>query len=218
MIRVLLVDDHELVRTGVRSILERAPDIDVVAEASNGEEALKRVKESAPNIVLMDVSMPGIGGIEATRRMLRSNPGLGVIALTALDDDPFPSRLNDVGARGFLTKGCPAAEMIQAVRMVFRGQRFVSPEVAQKHTLMEWEGRANNPFQGLSTRETQVLQQILEGRRNQEISDILCLSPKTVSTYRQRILEKLDIRNDVELTRLAYRHGLLSDIEPSKRS
>lgn len=213
MIRVVLVDDHELVRTGVKSILEQAPDIEVVAEASTGEEAIRQVKESAPNVVLMDVNMPGIGGIEATRRIMRSNPGLSVIALTALDDDPFPSRLNEVGARGFLTKGCPAEEMIHAVRMVFRGQRFISPEVAQRHTLTEWKGAGENPFKGLSSRETQVLMQILEGRRNQEISDILCLSPKTISTYRQRILEKLDIRNDVELTRLAYRHGLLNDSE-----
>jgi two-component system invasion response regulator UvrY len=213
MIRLLLVDDHELVRTGVKSILERALDIEVVAEASTGEEALELVKKNVPDVVLMDVNMPGIGGIEATRRLLRAHPGLHVIALTALDDDPFPSRLNDVGARGFLTKGCPAQEMIHAVRMVYRGQRFISPEVAQKHTITEWKGGSANPFQGLSSRETQVLMQILDGRRNQEISDILCLSPKTVSTYRQRILEKLDIRNDVELTRLAYRHGLLSDAE-----
>lgn len=211
MIRVLLVDDHELVRTGVKSILERAPDIEVVAEASNGEEAIPLAKQSMPNVVLMDVNMPGIGGIEATRRILRHNPGMNVIALTALDDDPFPSRLNDVGAKGFLTKGCPAEEMIQAVRMVFRGQRFVSPEVAQKHTLSEWRGKNENPFQELSARETQVLLQILEGQRNQDISDTLNLSPKTVSTYRQRIMEKLGIRNDVELTKLAYRYGLLSD-------
>lgn len=211
MIRVLLVDDHELVRTGVKSILERAPDIDVVAEASTGEEAISLAKESMPNVILMDVSMPGIGGIEATRRILHNNPGISVIALTALDDDPFPSRLNDVGAKGFLTKGCPATEMIHAVRMVFRGKHFVSPEVAQKHTITEWMGKKANPFESLSSRETQVLLQILEGRRNQEISDILNLSPKTVSTYRQRILEKLGIRNDVGLTRLAYRYGLLSD-------
>ena len=213
MIRILLVDDHELVRTGVKSILERALDIEVVAEASTGEEAVELVRKIEADVVLMDVSMPGMGGIEATRRILNVNPGLNVIALTALDDDPFPSRLNDVGAKGFLTKGCPATEMIQAVRMVFRGQRFISPEVAQKHTIMEWKGGTTNPFKGLSSRETQVLMQILDGRRNQEISDILCLSPKTVSTYRQRILEKLNIRNDVELTRLAYRHGLLSDAE-----
>ncbi|MDJ0807730.1 MAG: response regulator [Gammaproteobacteria bacterium] len=213
MIRVLLVDDHELVRTGVKSILERAPDIEVVAEAATGEESLTLAKQHQPDVVLMDVRMPGIGGIEATRRIMHNNPEIGIIALTALDDDPFPSRLNDVGAKGFLTKGCPAEEMIYAVRTVYRGQRFVSPEVAQKHTITEWTGKNENPFQGLSSRETQVLLQILGGRRNQEISDILNLSPKTVSTYRQRILEKLGIRNDVELTRLAYRYGLLSDHE-----
>jgi two-component system invasion response regulator UvrY len=213
MIKVLLVDDHELVRTGVKSILERAPDIDVVAEASTGEESLQLARKHAPDVVLMDVGMPGIGGIEATRRILHGNPDIKVIALTALDDDPFPSRLNEVGAKGFLTKGCPAQEMIHAVRTVYRGHAFISPEVAQKHTITEWRAKCDNPFQTLSSRETQVLLQILNGRRNQEISDILNLSPKTVSTYRQRIQEKLGIRNDVELTRLAYRYGLLCDQE-----
>jgi len=112
---------------------------------------------------------------------------------------------------GYLTKGCPADEMIQAIRSVFRGQPFVSSDVARKHILTDWKRHSATPFQGLSSRETQVMLMILEGQRNQEISDGLSLSPKTVSTYRQRIYEKLDVRNDVELTRLAYRHGILSD-------
>jgi two-component system, NarL family, invasion response regulator UvrY len=211
MIKVLLVDDHELIRTGVRGILDKAPDIEVAAEASNGEEAVELVKKISPDVVLMDVNMPGMGGIEATRRVLRVNPKLKVIALTVLDDDPFPSRLHEVGAMGFLTKGCPADEMLRAIRAVYNGHHYIASEVARKHTLTEWHGSSDNPFKQLSSRETQVLLQILEGQKNQEISDILSLSPKTVSTYRQRIYEKLDIKNDVELTRLAYRHGILSD-------
>ncbi len=164
-----------------------------------------------PDVVLMDVNMPGIGGIEATRRLLRIAPDLKVVALTMLDNEPFPARLNEVGAMGYLTKGCPADEMIQAIRSVFRGQPFVSSDVARKHILTDWKRHSATPFQGLSSRETQVMLMILEGQRNQEISDGLSLSPKTVSTYRQRIYEKLDVRNDVELTRLAYRHGILSD-------
>lgn len=211
MITVLLVDDHELIRTGVRGILDNAPDIEVAAEASTGEEAVAQVREIAVDVVLMDVNMPGMGGIEATRRVLRVNPKLKVIALTVLDDDPFPTRLHEVGAMGFLTKGCPADEMLRAIRAVYNGHHYVASEVARKHTLTEWHGQNENPFKQLSSRETQVLLQILEGQKNQEISDILSLSPKTVSTYRQRIYEKLDIKNDVELTRLAYRFGILSD-------
>jgi two-component system invasion response regulator UvrY len=211
MITVLLVDDHELIRTGVRGILDKAPDIEVAAEASNGEEAVELVRKIDLDVVLMDVNMPGMGGIEATRRVLRVNPKLKVIALTILDDDPFPTRLHEVGAMGFLTKGCPADEMLRAIRAVNNGHHYIASEVARKHTLTEWHGHGDNPFKQLSSRETQVLLQILEGQKNQEISDILSLSPKTVSTYRQRIYEKLDIKNDVELTRLAYRHGILSD-------
>jgi len=211
MITVLLVDDHELIRTGVRGILDKAPDIEVAAEASNGEEAVELVRKIDLDVVLMDVNMPGMGGIEATRRVLRVNPNLKVIALTILDDDPFPTRLHEVGAMGFLTKGCPADEMLRAIRAVNNGHHYIASEVARKHTLTEWHGHGDNPFKQLSSRETQVLLQILEGQKNQEISDILSLSPKTVSTYRQRIYEKLDIKNDVELTRLAYRHGILSD-------
>jgi two-component system invasion response regulator UvrY len=159
----------------------------------------------------MDVNMPGMGGIEATRRVLRVNSKLKVIALTVLDDDPFPTRLHEVGAMGFLTKGCPADEMLRAIRAVYNGHHYIASDVARKHTLTEWHGHGDNPFKQLSSRETQVLLQILEGQKNQEISDTLSLSPKTVSTYRQRIYDKLDIKNDVELTRLAYRHGILSD-------
>ena len=211
MITVLLVDDHELIRTGVRGILDNAPDIEVTAEASTGEEAIEIVQQTPVDVVLMDVNMPGMGGIEATRRVLRVNPELKVIALTVLDDDPFPTRLHEVGAVGFLTKGCPADEMLRAIRAVYNGHHYIASEVARKHTLTEWYGQGDNPFKQLSSRETQVLLQILEGQKNQEISDILSLSPKTVSTYRQRIYDKLRISNDVELTRLAYRHGIISD-------
>lgn len=214
MIRVVLVDDHELVRTGVKGIIDGAMDMQVVAEAATGEEAIELVGKHTPDVVLMDVHMPGMGGIEATRRLLHKYDRLKVIALTALGEDPFPSRLNEVGAQGYLTKGCPAQEMIHAIRTVYMGKPYIAEEVAKKHVLSEWQGLSGNPFSGLSSRETQVLMQILEGRKNYQISDILCLSPKTVSTYRQRVMEKLNVHNDVELTRLAYRHGLLDDDKP----
>jgi two-component system invasion response regulator UvrY len=209
MIKLFLVDDHELVRTGIRRILEEAGDMEVVGEAGDGDEALKIARGLSPDVVLMDVNMPGMGGIECTRRMLRLLPRVRVIALTVLDDDPFPARLKEAGAVGFLTKGCPAAEMIEAVRTVNRGFPYVASAVARKHMLGEWQGTATSPFEELSSREMQVAMMILDGQRTQEISEALSLSPKTVSTYRQRIYDKLNVRTDVDLTRLAYRYGLI---------
>ena len=212
MIKILIVDDHELMRTGLRHILDAEADFEVVAEASDGNEALKLARQHEPDVVLMDVKMPGgMGGIEATRRMVRLLPTIKVIALTALDDDPFPARLNEAGAVGYLTKGCPATEMMQAIRSVQRGQAYVETEVARKHMLDQWQRREPNPFEELSAREMQVAMMILEGQRTQEMSSSLSLSPKTVSTYRQRIYEKLGVTTDVDLTRLAYRHGLIED-------
>jgi two-component system invasion response regulator UvrY len=211
MIKVLLVDDHELVRTGIRRILEEAGGMEIVGEASDGDTALKLASKTCPEVVLMDVSMPGMGGIEATRRMVRLLPDVKVIALTVLDDDPFPAYLNEAGAVGYLTKGCPAGEMIEAVRTVSRGFPYVAASVARKHVLAGWRGVAPIPFEELSSREMQIAMMILDGQRNQQISDSLSLSPKTVSTYRQRIYEKLQVKTDVEMTRLAYRHGFIKE-------
>jgi two-component system invasion response regulator UvrY len=211
MIKVMLVDDHELVRAGIRRILEEAGDMSVVGEASDGDEALRVVRNLEPDVVLMDINMPGMGGIEATRRVLRLVPGTKVIALTVLDDDPFPARLNEAGAIGYLTKGCPAKEMIEAVRTVNRGFPYVASAVARKHMLADWKGITASPFEELSSREMQVAMMILNGQRTQEIADSLSLSPKTVSTYRQRIYDKLNVSTDVELTRLAYRYKLIDE-------
>ncbi|MCF6282995.1 MAG: response regulator [Candidatus Polarisedimenticolaceae bacterium] len=211
MIKVLLVDDHELVRTGIQQILTRAGGVEVVGAVSSGEEALQQVAQLKPDIVLMDVRMPGMGGIEATRRILCSYPSLKVIALTVHDEDPFPARLHEAGAMGYLTKGCPADEMLNAIHLVAKGFPYISSEMAKKHALAEWSGQDQNtsPFVLLSHREMQVAMLILEGKKNQEVSDTLNLSPKTVSTYRQRVYEKLSVANDVELTRLAYRFGII---------
>jgi len=153
-----------------------------------------------------------MGGIEATRRMVRLLPEVKVIALSMLEEDPFPARLHEAGAVGYLSKGCPVTEMLEAIRTVHCGRSYVASCVARKHMLADWEGSATSPFQDLSCREMQVTLMILEGQRTPEISDALCLSPKTVSTYRQRIYEKLAIKTDVDLTRLAYRHGLIKDL------
>lgn len=211
MIKVLLVDDHELVRTGIRRILEEAPDIKVVGEAMDGETGLKMARSTLPDVVLMDLNMPGIGGLEATRRMVRLLPDVKVIGLSMLESDPFPAYMKEAGAVGYLTKGCPANEMVEAVRTVNRGFPYVASSIAQKHALADWEGHGSQPFAALSSREMQVAMMILEGQRSQEIAERLSLSTKTVSTYRQRIYEKLKVKTDAELTRLAVRFGLLKD-------
>lgn len=211
MIKVLLVDDHELVRTGFRHILQDSPGIEVVGEVECGEDAVIQAKQIKPDLVLMDINMPGIGGIEATRRIRRQNPATQVIAVTVLSDAPFPEQLHEAGALGYLTKGCPADELFQAIKMVASGRPFISSEVSQKLTLAMLTGtNPDSPFNRLSQREMQVLLMITQGQKTQFISDSLCLSPKTVSTYRHRLFEKLGVETDVELTLLAIRHGLIT--------
>lgn len=209
MIRVMLVDDHELVRTGFRLILDDAEDIEVVAEAASGENALQLIPEIRPDLVLMDINMPGIGGIEATRTIKRKFPEVHVIVVTVHSDAPFPAKLHEAGALGYLTKGCHASELLDAVRTVVKGKPFLSAEVAQKLSLAKLSGVDSEfPFESLSKREMQVLMLIVQGAKNQDISDTLCVSPKTVSTYRHRLFEKLGIQTDAELTMLAIRHGV----------
>ena len=214
MIRIMLVDDHDLFRAGVRSILQNQEGMIVIGEYANGEDALEAIRKEAPDLVLMDVNMPGIGGIEATRKALRLAPGVKVIAVTVLSEDPFPSQLLDAGARGYISKGSGSEEMIEAIRTVMRGQHYISSDVAQKLTLANFRNRGeSSPFGTLSAREMQVMLMITRGQSTQQISDALFLSPKTVSTYRHRLYEKLDVANDVELTHLAIRHGLLDNTQ-----
>ncbi len=214
MITVLIVDDHELVRAGIRSLLSTVNGIKVIGEASTGEEAIKMAREKHPNVVLMDVRMPGIGGLEATRKLLRTDPDLKVIALTVCGEEPFPSKLLQAGAAGYLTKGSGLDEMVQAIHSVFHGKRYISPEVAQQLALKHLSDEKATPFETLSERELQVMLMITSGQKVQEISDKLCLSPKTVNSYRYRLFEKLSVNSDVELTHLAIRHGIL-DTETS---
>jgi two-component system, NarL family, invasion response regulator UvrY len=209
LIRILIVDDHNLVRHGIQSMLNGVQGVKVVGEASNGEEAVKLARELRPDVVLMDLQMPGIGGLEATRKLLRIDPDIKVLVVTVRDDDIFPSRLLQAGASGYLTKGASDVEMIQAIRAVHSGQRYISPAVAQQLAFKHLTDTDDSPIESLSERELQVMLMIVHGLRPAEISDKLCLSPKTVNSYRYRLFEKLKVKNDVELTLLAIRHGLL---------
>lgn len=209
MIKILLVDDHELVRLGIKRILQDVSGLKVVGETSTGEEAVRLSKELIPDVVLMDVQMPGIGGLEATRKMVRHNPDIKVLALTIYGDEPYPSRLLQAGAVGYMTKGCAAEEMIRAIRTVHSGQRYISSDIAQQLALKRFTKAEDSPLDILSERELQIMLMITSGQKVQEISNKLCLSPKTVNSYRYRVFEKLSITSDVELTLLAIRLGLL---------
>ncbi len=210
--RVVLVDDHQLVRTGIRRLLGDAADIDVVGEAGSGEEALQLVRETSPDVVLMDVNMPGIGGLEATRKLLRIAPDLRIIALTIHVEEPYPSRLMEAGAMGYITKGCDENEILDAIGAVMRGERYIGTDIARQMALAGFDGTRAGGFDKLSQREMQVMMMVTQGYKMQEISDTLCLSPKTISTYRYRLYEKLGVETDVELTHLAIRHGMIDQM------
>lgn len=210
MIKVLIVDDHDLVRAGISRMLSDEPGLEVVGEAKSGEDAITFVREKNVDIVLMDIRMPGIGGLEATRRIIRVNDEVRVIAVTAVADDPYPARVMQAGASAFITKGADIQEMIRAIRVVHSGQRYISPEIAQKMALRPFEEELEKSvFDKLSEREMQIAMMIVNCQKVQDISDKLCLSPKTVNSYRYRLFEKLGITSDVELTLLAVRHGML---------
>ncbi|MDP3562695.1 MAG: UvrY/SirA/GacA family response regulator transcription factor [Legionellaceae bacterium] len=209
MIRVLIVDDHALVRMGIRRLLDDLPDMDVVGEAEGGEQALTLVKLHHPDVVLLDMKMPGIDGWEVTRRLNKSNPNVKVIAVTAMCTDTLPTRVLQLGAVGYLTKESGAEEMACAIRKVFKGERYLSPEIAQKMAINSLETSQELPFELLSERETQVMLMITQGVTVHEIAEKLYLSSKTVNGYRYRIFEKLGIKNDVELTHLAMKYRLI---------
>lgn len=215
MIKVLIVDDHHLIRTGIQRMLADVEGLSVVGEAEDGEHSIAKVRELSPDVVLMDVKMPGIGGIEATRKITRTYPDTRVIGLTAYGEDTYAQRLLQAGASGYLTKGASLDEMVRAIRVVNSGQSYIDPTIASTLVTKQLQGQGQNPFDVLSEREMQVALMIVNCQRVQEIADRLFVSPRTINTYRYRIFEKLDIRNDVELTHLAMRHGLIEIDVPS---
>lgn len=215
MAKILVADDHDLVRMGIVRMLSDVPGFEVVGEAKNGEEAVRLARECEPDVVLMDVKMPGIGGMEATRKVLAYNNRIKVIAVTSLSDDLFPERLMKAGASGYVTKGANFDEMIDAINTVLAGNLYMSSNVAQQLALRNFSGGSKSggsPFEALSERELQTAILIANGAKVQTIADTFCVSPKTINSYRYRIFEKLKINSDVELTLLAVRHKIL-DVE-----
>jgi len=209
LIKILLADDHDLVRLGIKRLLADATGISVIGEAETGEEAITLARKLDPNIILLDANMPGIGGLEACRRIIRHNPEIRGIALTVHADEPYPSRFLQAGASGYLTKGTGVDEMVKAIRQVNSGQRYISATVAQQLALKPFDAENVSPFDILSEREMQVMLMITAGDKVQHISETLCLSPKTVNSYRYRLFDKLAVDSDVALTHLAIRHGII---------
>jgi len=207
-ISVLLVDDHELVRSGIEYLLDADPDINVLATASSGEEAIELSNKLQPDVILMDLNMPGIGGSEAIQRILRHQPSAKIIALSVYDEGPIPQQSIQHGAKGYINKGCPADEMIKAVVTVYQGQNYLSSAVAT-NIIFSAQEPEQNAFNQLSKRELQIVGKIIDGHKINDIANALSISPKTVNTHRYRVHIKLGVTNDIELLRLAIDSGFV---------
>jgi two-component system invasion response regulator UvrY len=209
LIKVLVVDDHELVRTGICRMLADTVDIEVIGQAESGEMAIDMARRENPDVVLLDVNMPGIGGVETTRRLIQSVPTIKVLAVSGLAEEPYPSLLLKAGAKGYITKGAPLSEMVRAIKKVMQGGKYFSADIAEQIASSYLSDQQQSPFDLLSEREMQVAMMVVNCISAQEIADRLFVSVKTVNTYRYRIFEKLDVDSDVKLTHLAIRYGLI---------
>jgi two-component system, NarL family, invasion response regulator UvrY len=209
MIRVLLVDDHAVVRTGFRLLLQSLAEVEIVAEAESGEAACQRYLELAPDVVVMDLAMPGMGGLEALRRIRARDPQARVLALSAHDDPVHARRALREGALGFLSKRSAPEALVEAVTTVGAGRRYIDMRLAQKLALAEIEGAAKPPIERLSEREFEVFMRLARGATVQKIADDLNLSASTVGTHLYNIKQKLEVTNQSELTLLAIRHGII---------
>ena len=209
MIRVLLVDDHAVVRTGFRLLLQSLADVSVVAEAESGEAACQRYLELTPDVVVMDLAMPGMGGLEALRRIRARHPQARVLALSAHDDPMHARRALQEGAIGYLSKRSAPETLLEAVTTVAGGRRYLDAALAQKLALAEIEGAAKPPIEQLSEREFDVFIRLARGATVQKIAEDLKLSASTVGTHLYNIKQKLQVANQSELTLLAIRHGLI---------
>lgn len=209
MIKILIVDDHALVRMGIRRLLDDFSDMNVVAEAESGDMALSLVKTHQPDVILLDIKMPGMDGWEVTRRLKKTYSNINIIVLSAISTDPFPARVLQLGAMGYLSKESNIDEMVLAIRKVAQGERYVSTEIAQKMAINSLQSPEDTPFDRLSEREMQVMLMLAKGQTVPTIAKSLFLSTKTVNGYRYRMFEKLDIKNDVELIYLAMKHRVI---------
>ena len=213
-ITVLIVDDHTLVRDGIRSLLELVTDVEVVGEAANGREALEQVKELTPDVVLMDLAMPIMNGLEATRRIRREFPDTKILALTQYDDSEYVIPVIEAGASGFVTKMAAFSELASAIQAVYRGESYLTPSAAavlvQDHQVRTAEGGEKDAYDRLTDREREVFKLVAEGKTTREIAGMLFVSPKTVESYKTSMMNKLNIRGKTELIKFAVRRRIIT--------
>jgi len=209
MVQILIIDDQALVRTGLRYILDKSKEISGVSEASSGEAALNCNNRFRPDVIILSVNLPGLTGFEITRKLKRNHPRAKIIILAVHAKAPYPKRLLDAGASGYLTRDCEAEELLLAIKTVARDQRYIGGEAAKQLALSMLPGGGGSPFEHLSAREMEVMLKLTDGNRIPDIASLLCLSPKTVSTYKYRILGKLGARSEVDMMRMAMRYGLV---------
>lgn len=212
-IRVLLVDDHTIVREGVSALLELSPEIEIVGEAANGNEAMEMAREQPVDLVLMDLDMPVMGGLEATRNICKEFPGIKVLVLTQYDHREHVLSILEAGAHGFLNKSAASTELVSAIRAIYRGDSFLSPS-ATKHLVESYQletdsKKKSDPYEQLTEREKEVLRLLAEGRTAREIAGRLFISPKTVDSHRTRLMHKLDLHNRAELVKYALRKKII---------
>ncbi len=212
-IKVFIVDDHSLVRAGIARMMADEPDITVIGQAESGEGALTLLQQITPNVVLMDVNMPGMGGIEATQRIKKYYPKIRIIGMSSIDVGVIPTRMLAAGAQAFITKSVTVAELMNAVRLVHAGQHYISSSVAVNLATDPFNKGEKVMFEKLSKRELQIAMLLSEGAKVSGVAELLELSPKTVYTYRYRVFEKLGIKSDVELTILAMKNGICESSE-----
>lgn len=206
-IRIYMVDDHALVRTGMRMILAGESDIEVVGEAESGELALPEIRRLKPDVVLCDLHLPGVSGLEVTERIVKGAYGPRVIVVSVLEDGPMPKRLIEAGASGYVGKGGDASELLRAVRSVSAGKRYLSSSIAQNLALSGLDG-VDSPFDMLSARELEIAMLLMQGLRQEQIAKRLSVSAKTVNTHKTRMFDKLQISDTIALARLASQYGL----------
>ncbi|MDO9475347.1 MAG: response regulator transcription factor [Pseudohongiella sp.] len=207
-IKVMLVDDHAVVRMGFKLLLQGSPDIEVIGEAQSGEEAVRLFQALAPDVLVMDISMPGIGGLEAIDRVLAKDPQQKILVLSAHEDVMHARRVLKAGAAGYLTKRSAAEVLMEAIRAVHKGQLYLEPQIAQAMAMEQVSG-SKNPVDALSEKEFKVFIELAKGKSVQDIADVMSLSPRTIGTHLYNIKQKLDAANSAELAIIAIRAGLI---------
>ena len=209
MIRLFLIENLQLTRSAIVSIFRGVADISVVGAAGSGEEGIAAVKKEKPDVILMDIKLPGINGLETGKKILALCPDVKLLALTSCSDGVYPIRLIRAGFNGYLTKGCSEEELVNAIRQVHLGQKYIAQKVAQAMVTQSFSSKGDSVFDILSERELEAVSMIVSGMSADAIAERLFLRPKTVNCYRHRLCKKMGMDNDVELTHLAMRHGLI---------